>query len=328
MHTELLKILRCPQTGQRLVLDQSEYNDGRLHSGLLVSEDGQHRYPIVDFIPRFVPASNYADNFGMQWNKFRQTQLDSYSGHPISAGRFWKATGWKPENIAGQWVLDVGCGAGRFAEVALQAGAKVVAMDYSGAVDACFANLGHHPNLHVVQGDIYALPFSKEFFPFVYSLGVLQHTPDVARAFAALPVMLVEGGQICVDFYWKRVRSMLHLKYLLRPVTKRLPQQKLFNLLETVVPVLLPMSHRLGHIPVLGRLLKRLIPIADYTGIYLLSAHQLKEWALLDTFDMLAPEYDNPQTSARVRCWLETAGLVGVELFHEGHLVGRGRKRS
>ena len=94
MQTELLEILRCPQTGRRLVLEQPEYRDERIHSGWLVSESGAHRYPIRDFIPRFVPESNYADNFGMQWNKFRQTQLDSYSGHPISANRFWKATGW------------------------------------------------------------------------------------------------------------------------------------------------------------------------------------------------------------------------------------------
>lgn len=194
MHIELLEILRCPKTGQRLALVNPVYRGEQIHSALLVSEDGKCRYMVRDFIPRFVPESNYADNFGMQWNKFRQTQLDSYSGHPISADRFWRATGWAPGDIAGKWVLDVGCGAGRFAEVALQAGAKIVALDFSGAVDACFANLRHHPNLHVVQGDIYALPFLKAFFPFVYSLGVLQHTPDVAKAFAALPLMVAGGG--------------------------------------------------------------------------------------------------------------------------------------
>ena len=68
-----------------------------------------------------------------------------------------------PTDLAGQWVLDAGSGAGRFAEVALQAGAEVIALDYSRAVDACYANLKHYPNLHVVQGDIYALPFPKEF---------------------------------------------------------------------------------------------------------------------------------------------------------------------
>src|SRR6266853_80701 len=147
--------LRCPQTGERLVLEQPECREDQIHSGWLVSEGNEHRYPIRDFIPRFVLESNYADNFGMQWNKFRQTQLDSYSRHPISADRFWKATGWGPEDIRGRWVLDAGCGAGRFAEVALRAGAKVIALDYSSAVDACYTNLKHHPNLHVVQGDIY-----------------------------------------------------------------------------------------------------------------------------------------------------------------------------
>jgi len=69
-----------------------------------------------------------------------------------------------------------------------------VALDYSSAVDACYANLKHHPNLHIVQGDIYALPFEPGNFQFVYSLGVLQHTPNVAAAFAALPPMLKGGG--------------------------------------------------------------------------------------------------------------------------------------
>lgn len=328
MHIDLLELIRCPQTGKMLELQTAEYLDGRVKSGWLVSQDGQHQYPIREFIPRFVPSSNYADNFGMQWNLFRQTQLDSHSGQPISADRFWKATGWSPQDIAGQWVLDAGCGAGRFAEVALQAGAKVVALDYSSAVDACYANLKHHPNLYLVQGDIYALPFVRDFFPFVYSLGVLQHTPDVASAFSALPPMVKTGGRLCADFYWKRIRTMLHAKYLLRPVTKRIPQQKLFNFLQTAVPVLLPLSQQLGRIPVIGRVLKRLIPIADYTGIYPLNAHQIKEWALLDTFDMLAPEFDNPQTLASIRRWYAKAGIVEVEVFHGGHLVGRGRKPS
>ncbi len=113
------------------------------------------------------------------------------------------------------------CGVGRFAEVVLEAGASVVALVYSGAVDACYANLGHHRNLHVVQGDIYALPFVRSFFPFVYSLGVLQHTPDVAAAFEALPPMVADdGGRLCVDFYERSWKSWLWPKYWLRPITK------------------------------------------------------------------------------------------------------------
>jgi 2-polyprenyl-3-methyl-5-hydroxy-6-metoxy-1,4-benzoquinol methylase len=198
--TELLELLRCPNTGQRLRLENGSSDARVIENSWLVSEDGRERFAVLRGIPRFVPQSNYADNFGMQWNHFLQTQLDSHSGHPISTERFWLATGWKPEQLKDQWVLDAGCGAGRFAEVALQAGAKVVALDYSSAVDACSANLKPHPNLHIVQGDIYALPFAPESFSFVYSLGVLQHTPDVAKAFAALPLMVKGGGSLFTDF--------------------------------------------------------------------------------------------------------------------------------
>ena len=326
MKTELLELLCCPETGQRLKLE-AEFNNGEeIETGWLVSEDGRHRYSIHKGIPRFVPESNYADNFGMQWNHFRQTQLDSYSGMSISTDRFWLASNWSPDDLKDQWVLDVGCGAGRFAEVALKAGAKVVALDYSGAVDACYANLKHHPNLHVVQGDIYALPFAKEMFPFVYSLGVLQHTPDVAKAFAALPPMVQKGGQLCVDYYWKRFRTMLHSKYLVRPFTKRMAQPKLFSLLQRWVPRMLYASQTLGRVPLFGKVLRRVVPVADYTDDYALTKQQLEEWALLDTFDMLAPQYDSPQTAKTARQWFEEVNFINVQVGHWAHLGARGTK--
>ena len=82
----------------------------------------------------------------------------------------------------------------------------------------------------------------------------------------------------------------------------------------------------LGCVPLVGRGLKRIVPVADYTGRFPLSDQQLKEWALLDTFDMLAPTYDNPQSAATVREWFEQAGLVEIEVGHWSHLVGRGIK--
>jgi SAM-dependent methyltransferase len=324
VRTELLEILRCPRTGQPLRVADAVMQDGRIRAGTLASQDGAQRYPVRDFIPRFVPESNYADSFGMQWQRFRQTQLDSFSGRPISAQRFWTATAWRAADLRGAWVLDVGCGAGRFAEVALNAGARVVALDYSSAVDACLQNLGQRPDLHVVQADVYALPLARLTFPFVYSLGVLQHTPDVARAFASLPPMLTPGGRLCVDFYERSWKSALLPKYWLRPFTRRMPKARLFALCERLVPGLLPVSHALSRVPVVGRTLRRLVPVANHEGILPLSPAQLREWALLDTFDWLAPEYDNPQTAPTVRSWLEEAGLVEGEVLKAGHLTARG----
>src|SRR4051812_31917809 len=73
MHPRLVELLRCPVTGGKLTLADAVLRGERVESGWLVSESGGHRYVVRNFVPRFVPQSNYADNFGMQWNKFRRT---------------------------------------------------------------------------------------------------------------------------------------------------------------------------------------------------------------------------------------------------------------
>jgi hypothetical protein len=75
-------------------------------------------------------------------------------------------------------------------------------------------------------------------------------------------------------------------------------------------------------------MLKRAIPITFYTCEYPLSVQQPNRWVLLDTFDMLAPEFDTPRRPMAVLRWPDTAGLSGIEVFLAGHLIGRGRKAS
>jgi SAM-dependent methyltransferase len=283
-------------------------------------------YSILAGVPRFVESDNYASNFGLQWNYFRNTQLDSCSGLPISRDRLMRQTGWSTRDFIGKTVLDVGCGTGRFAEVALSCGATVVAVDYSSAVDACWKNLGEHPRLNVVQADIYALPFREGSFDLVYCLGVLQHTPDVKKAFAALPPLLVEGGLLVVDSYLRSMRGLCHPRFLFRSMTKRMRPDRLFPLIRSLTPSLLTISRLVGRVPAVGRYLRRLIPVANYEGVYPLTEQQLIEWATLDTFDWFSPRYDQPQTAAVLRRWFDEAGMIETEVFLADHLTGRGRR--
>ncbi len=281
--------------------------------------------PVIAGIPRFVPAENYASNFGFQWNRFRQTQLDSHSGVPISRDRFLRETGWSEEHLRGTLVLDVGCGAGRFAEIALALGATVVAVDYSSAVDACRANL-RHENLHVVQADIYALPFAAESFDYVYSLGVIQHTPDVEHATKSLVPPLKPGGELVVDVYRRHWQGWLHPRIWLRPITTRMDAGRLFTMVERTVPTLLRVSNAVDAVPVIGPQLRRLVPVANHRGLLPLTSAQVQEWAILDTYDWLAPKYDQPQTAGVLGRWLLDAGLSDVNVFKSDHLTARGRK--
>jgi 2-polyprenyl-3-methyl-5-hydroxy-6-metoxy-1,4-benzoquinol methylase len=325
MKKELLNNLRCPVTFKRLCLEYPFEKDGRIESGLLTTEDGAE-YPIMHGVPRFVPKENYANSFGFQWNRFRETQLDSHTGVPISRDRFYKSTEWSPGDLKGKMVLEVGCGAGRFTEILLSAGAIVVALDYSNAVDVCWKNYYLHPNLNVVQGDIYNLPFQEETFDFVFCFGVLQHTPDVKKAFMSLVPQLKKGGHLAVDVYRKRLRTIFWSKYWIRPFTCRMDPERLFRQVEKWVPVLLPVSIFIGRIPFVGKKLRYLIPVVNYDGIFPLTNVQIREWAILDTFDMLSPRYDQPQSTATLLSWLKEAGMTDIKVFHPAHLVGQGRK--
>ena len=175
--------------------------------------------------------------------------------------------------------------------------------------------------------NIYELPFHLEVFSFVYSLGVLQHTPNPELAFQALPKVLKNNGRICVDYYEKSWKSLFRPKYWLRPITKRLPKKTLFKLLQKITPCLLSLSRLVSKLPVIGHTLKKLIPVANYYGILPLSKQQQLEWSLLDTFDWFSPQHDYPQTSKIAKLWMENAQLYDIEVLRAGHLVARGRKK-
>jgi SAM-dependent methyltransferase len=326
MKAETVRLLRCPRCAAELDLAGEADAAGRFQTGTLICVRCRHVYPIVGAVARFVPPENYSSTFGFQWTRFRRTQLDSHSGLTISRDRFFRQSAWPPGELAGKTVLDVGCGAGRFTEIALGAGAHVVSMDYSGAVDACWANFAPHDRLTVVQADIYQLPFAPGVFDFVYCFGVLQHTPDVKRAFLSLAAPLRPGGRLAVDLYPRLRANVLWPKYWLRPLTRRVPPQRLFPIVERMVDVLLPVSLAIGRIPVVGRKLRYAIPVANYEGVLPLSPAQVKQWSLLDTFDMLAPRYDRPQTPATLNAWFREAGYDDVEVYRDGLVIGRGRK--
>jgi SAM-dependent methyltransferase len=257
----------------------------------------QERFPIVRGIPRFCSAENYSQSFGFQWNRFDRTQLDTHSGADQSYQRFYGETGWNPDELSHCSVLEVGSGAGRFSEVFLRTTSGVLhSVDYSSAVESNLRNnAAFGARLQLAQASIYQLPFADQSFDKVFCLGVLQHTPSFEDSVVALISKAKLGGEIVVDFYpIKGWYTKLHAKYIFRPVSKRLPKPLLLRLIRFNIVWMLPFFDflcllRLG-------VFTRFIPITDVRLFPAeLSAVQRREWAVMDTFDGLSPEYDNPQ---------------------------------
>lgn len=330
MKRQLLQEMVCPECEAALVLTNETVGDsGEIKTGTLSCKECSNIYPIRDFIPRFVPQTNYASNFGMEWNIHAQTQIDKFNGTTITRDRFFRETKWDPDALKGQRILEAGSGAGRFTQVVLDAHANLFSFDLSEAVEANFRTNGQDENLKLVQASIYQIPFKKGSFDRIFCLGVLQHTPDPKKSFMSLVPYLADGGEIVVDVYAKKnVLTYVQARHILRPLTARMRNQTLYNIVRASTSSLLGMADFLGRIPLIGRrFLVRFLPVS-IPGSSVPEEKRL-EWAILNTFDAYSPRYDQPQTTETLREWFNEAGLNAIEIFKDsgvGTYVGRGTK--
>src|SRR5215467_7573208 len=293
------------------------YEDGRPKSGAL--KIGQETYPIREGVVRLVDDDGYASNFGLQWNIFKTTQFDSALGLPITFNRFWNNTRWKPRDIFGKTVLEIGSGAGRFTEILLEAGAKVVSVDLSSAVDANWTSNRGKGDLLLFQGSIYDMPFEGEQFDFVFCYGVLQHTPDPQRAFDELWKYVKPGGKLAIDYYLKtsRLEWWNQPKYFWRPYALKMKPEKLLDVIRAYIPWWLPIDTRIKRLPKIGRALGTLTMIPCWNYYFLpLTKEQRREWAIMDTFDALGAQYDQPKTLEEVRAMVTKRDADSIEVFY------------
>jgi SAM-dependent methyltransferase len=287
-------------------------------------------YHIRNYIPRFVSSDNYASSFGFEWKRHASTQLDKFTGMDLTCRRFYSTTGW-PDRLDGQLVLEAGCGAGRFTEIVLATGAEVVSFDYSEAVEACLDNHGLGKSWHLLQADLYRMPLRDGLFDKVFCFGVLQHCPDVELAFRALLPPLKPGGELVVDVYERNLAVYLTPRYWLRLVTRHMRPERLHWVFERLVPLLLPVRAFLStHVPVIGRYLAVMIPVAYYDRKeFPLSDQQFLEFCILESFDMYSPLYENRVSVQRVREWFAHAGLIDTRVRFGGNgIIGVGRKQT
>lgn len=328
----LLHLLRCPDCRSDLL-----QAPGRLTCPACTKE-----FPVIDGIPRFVSGQLH-ENFSVQWKKFSDVQLDSRNGTECSRTRLLEQSGLNPEDFAGKEILEVGCGAGRFTEVLCGFSAKMLSLDYSGAVEACTASNSRFiegGRLLTAQADIFRLPVPSRGFDVVVGYGMLQHTGNAERALRCLWECVRPGGLLLVDRYLLSWSHIDPVKYIARPLLKRLPPIELLSLSESVCSALVPFYRFLlprlrgGGAARFARLLLNRGPIAAYPlnleaqGI--LRPDIAFRWSVLDTFDVWGPRYDDPCTFSAWKRDLEAlpeSELVSCVIGGQGN-VGVVRRRA
>lgn len=311
MKPRLLELLACPGCGGALTVEHPRTEDDEIREGELVCGVCHQRHPIRRFIPRFVKTDLYVDTFSFEWDVFHDVQIDVRNRTNASEETFTAKTGFTPDQARDRLFLDAGVGAGRYAEVVSRWGGEVVGMDLSFAVDAAFRNIGKRENVHLVQADIYRPPFRKGVFDHVYSIGVLHHTPDTQKAFGSIAPLVKAGGSLAVYLY---PRGPYHaFSDIWRKVSIRLPLRLMWFMSVAAVPL-----YYLYRVPLLGRLLRTLLPI---------SMDPRWRWRWLDTFDWYTPRYQGKHTYPEVYRWYADNGFGDVELF-EHPICMRGFKKA
>ena len=265
----------------------------------LVCSGCNAKFPVVNGISRFVKSDHYVGNFSFEWNIHRKTQIDT-ADQRNSEAAFYLRFGLQPDYFKGKKVLDVGVGAGRYADVALRAGAEVWGIDLSFSVEAARENLSKFDEqISLAQADLFNPPFAPETFDVIYSFGVLHHTPDPPAAFDGLVKLLKPGGIICITTYTDY--GMYFTSQYARKFTTRLPARMLYPL-TTIYTLLLYVPYK--YLGFRHGILGRVLPISLSASI---------GEAILDTYDCYSPKYQFCYPVHEVFGWFKKNGLEGIE---------------
>jgi SAM-dependent methyltransferase/uncharacterized protein YbaR (Trm112 family) len=333
MRGELLDLIACPSCGGSLAVDADSANErpgseGELEEGVLTCQQCSAEYPLAFGVPRMNASmeglENVARTFGYEWKAHHQGKLEDETLFGRTLDEDWRyfleATGLREDELQGATVLDAGCGSGRLTrQIAEHGAAAVIGVDVNEAVDEAHAATRDLPNVHIVQGNIFALPFRQHAFDVVWSNGVIHHTPDAERGHAALTAMVKPGGTLYVWVYPKRFNPFRFVKDVL----------DLFRVTRLPEPVLLAISKLFAilSIPMLAayRAVRHLPGLRPRTARAAQTARPRTRRELeLTWFDALSPEHDSRHSESEVIGWFQREEFVSVTALAEPKVGVRG----
>jgi SAM-dependent methyltransferase len=247
--------------------------------------------------------SRTKEAYGLQWNRYRIIRPEE------DRATFQNRTGLTDGDLSGAIVLDAGCGMGRYLRIAGESAAQlIVGIDLSEAALAARELTAGEPRIAILQGDLLRPPFAPATFDHIYSLGVIDHTPDPRATFLALARLLKPGGRIVVWVYPRERRAVEWIMNLQRAISTRLPIKLLEQLCRMAAPLgglkRKLMASRFRFVERLG--------VAIHLLTIGVSMHPDAEVRVCDTFDWYAPKYLWRHSFDEVASWFAAAGLSGV----------------
>jgi SAM-dependent methyltransferase len=171
-------------------------------------------------------------------------------------------------------------------------------------VEAAYENTEQFPHSHIIQGDIYQLPFIHDF-DFTFSIGVLHHLPRPEDGFLSLVKSMKPGTPIFIWLYGKSGKffRMKVIEGVIRKFTVRMPQRMLYY--ACYFPAMVYHSfnmayHFLNDLGLKG--LASRMPFKSYARFPFMVKHA-------DSYDLLGTPVNNYYSREDVEKWLGDANL-------------------
>ena len=232
-------------------------------------------------------------NFGFEWLEYARFGWDDPVWNlEYEEQVFRRKALLDPELLKGKLVLDAGCGNGRYSYWASRYGARVIGVDLGDGVESAASNTRDLPEVQIVQGDIFQLPFAPRTFDAVFSIGVLMHTGNAKRATASLSHLVRPGGRLTVHLYGKGSFIYELVDKALRAWTTRLSVERL-----QVVTSRLYRTRQVLERARLATFANRFVRIGDHPHII---------------FDWYAAPIATHHTYPEVRGWFQEMGIPVV----------------
>jgi SAM-dependent methyltransferase len=139
-------------------------------------------------------------SFGDEWSHFDQADLPAAEAKRIF-NEYFAVFPWDklPKNATG---YDMGCGSGRWAKLMAPRVGHLYCIDPSSALDVAKIVLASTPNISFHSASVDDSPLPPNSQDFGYSLGVLHHVPDTARAIRSCVAMLKPGAPFQIYLYY------------------------------------------------------------------------------------------------------------------------------
>lgn len=353
MKLSLLEFLVCPICASTLKFTSYAADGNWTKEGILECAKGD-RFPVIQGIPILIEPVLRAGVLGSEETEFwnRHPEFKSHGGagpggesqaeEKKSAAEVWGYQWqdfhelWKDEageeqfyrwlaplraeDLKGKIMLDGGCGTGRHVLYSAQHAKTVIGVDLSFATHVAARLTRDLPNAHIVQADIYRLPFRPETFDRIYSIGVIHHLPDPKNAYLGLLSKVKPGGSLTVWLYgrennWLAVCAVETVRSL---VTRRLP----LPLLKALC--LIPASILWSIIKFLYAPVNRLFPSfaqgLPYNTYFMLFLKLSFRHQWMNVFDKLNAPIANYYRRAEMEMWLKDSGLAQTQLTHTNNI--------